>query len=523
MDNENLVVHANVPAKIDLIPESTFNLHYQNNELVTHVKLRVFYKGMTKDRRLFTEEFSSKLLSSLPQTPVVGYFDEEQEDFIGHNHTQFIYGYVPETAKFGFETDKDGTVWAVTDIVLFTGRKDNIGKVAQKIIGKQHSLELDSNSMKYSIHRDAAGQLQHIELTDGKFIGLSVLGDAQSPAFEGSSFFEEVKTQEFAKCYKEMADNARCFISNEFVANGGEEVNQEITTKPEIELGKFMRVTYNELQKKIYDALCVYWEQEVYIVQWSPENDLVFMDLEDGQYYKLIFSVETDGTVKLGQEMPVKPRFLTEEEINAMEDGQPKQLAENEVAATIPANTPVPEKEQEGIEDMTSKEEEVKPVEKVEEATTIETEEIKNAQIVVETVSQVSSTQEIVDTKEIVATGEGIDEQKEEGIFITEGQRIQIENDRKELEEYRKERKFSIIEKYTEFLTSQEKNDIAAKIDAYSIDELETALTKISMEKVLKEKTKNNVGSYGIRTTPKIQSNPNSDKLADLVGHYKGK
>jgi hypothetical protein len=85
----------------------------------------VFYQGLTKDRRLFTEEFSNKLLGSLPQTPVVGYWDTEKEDFVGHNHTQFIYGYVPENAKFGFEIDPDGSKWAVTELVLFTGRVEH--------------------------------------------------------------------------------------------------------------------------------------------------------------------------------------------------------------------------------------------------------------------------------------------------------------------------------------------------------------------------------------------------------------
>ena len=64
----------------------------------TKAKLKVFYVGETEDHRLFTREFSDKILETLPSTPVVGFFSEEDDDFIGHNSVQYVYGHVPETA-----------------------------------------------------------------------------------------------------------------------------------------------------------------------------------------------------------------------------------------------------------------------------------------------------------------------------------------------------------------------------------------------------------------------------------------
>lgn len=524
-NQEELIVPANVPAQVLEIPNSNFNLNY-NNDLVTHVKLRVFYQGLTRDRRLFTEEFSNKLLASLPQTPVVGYWDETTEDFLGHNHTQFIYGYVPENAKFGFEVDPDGSKWAVTDIVLFTGRGDNIGKVAQKIIGKKHSLELDSGTMKYAVKRNPDGQMQHIELQDGKFVGLSVLGDNQTPAFEGSAFFTEgIKICELGKCVEEVKEKVSIFLSNTDNQIGGEEVNTEQTKQvpSEIlsELKNFMRVTEDEMAKGIMEAAYGKYGQNIFVVQWSSVDDMiVFMDMADGYYYRVKFYMTGDDTIEMGDKMWVKPRFLTEEEIDMVFPETPEERAEldaeieknqEEMQQDMAQATELPI---EGDKDAAEKE----PVEEpVIEALREPVIEILEEPVVVPV--------EVVEEQPVPeAEVKADDEKKPEGIFITEGQREQIENDRKELEAFRKEKKLGIIERYSEYLSKDEKSVFSNKVDEYAIDTLEAELAKIAMQKVLKQKTESNVAStYGFRSGPRPQQNLNSDGLASLVERYKGK
>jgi len=533
MNKEELIVPANVPAQVLEIPNSNFNLTYKN-DLVTLVKLRVFYQGVTKDRRLFTEEFSNKLLTSLPQTPVVGYWDSETEDFVGHNHTQFIYGYVPENAKFGFETDPDGSKWAVTEIVLFTGRGDNIGKVAQKIIGKKHSLELDSNSMKYAVKRNPDGQLQHIELQDAKFVGLSVLGDNQTPAFEGSAFFTDkgIKTCELGKCVEEVKEKYSVFLSNTDKQVGGEDVKTEETQLPvEVltELQKFMRVTEDEMAKGVMEAAYGKFGKDIFVIQWSSVDDMiVFMDMTDGKYYraKFVMNNETE-TIEMGDKAMVKPRFLTDEEINSLFQVKTEVAAENVAVAETIVETPAPEVKEEVTEvaapetpvEEVKEEAVVTPAPQAEvakaeaiEAPAVETpvvEEAKPAEPVVETVPEA----------EVKAN----DEKKQEGVFITESERVQIENDRKELAGFRKEKKLAVVEKYTEYLTKEEKSMFSSKVDEFTIEALEAELAKVSMQKLLKQNSTNVAGTYGIRTAPKLQQNLNSDNLAKLIERYKGK
>jgi hypothetical protein len=64
----------------------------------------------------------------------------------------------------------------------------------------------------------------------------------------------------------------------------------------------------------------------------------------------------------------------------------------------------------------------------------------------------------------------------------------------------------------------------SSKVDDFNMEDLEAELAKIAMQKVLKQKQTNNVsGSYGLRSAPRLQQNPNSDNLAKLVERFKGK
>lgn len=173
------------------IPVNLFDYRESENSLYTYAKLKIFYVGQTGDKRLFTKDFSDKLLETLPYVPVVGFYDEEGEDFKGHNpEIQHIYGIVPEDTDIEYikEDDKE---YAVCDVILYTGRTDRTGEIAQKIVGKQHSLELNPNDTTYVINRNSDGSLKNIEFKTGSLLGLSVLGDNERPAFAGSGFFNE--------------------------------------------------------------------------------------------------------------------------------------------------------------------------------------------------------------------------------------------------------------------------------------------------------------------------------------------
>lgn len=107
MDDKNLMF--SIPAEVSMVPNSTDLKFGDRNNFITPVRLKVFYKGTTPDGRVFTEDFSSKVIKTLPQTPVVAYYDEDEDDFVGHNSKQYVYGYVPEVGQISFQ-EIDGQV-----------------------------------------------------------------------------------------------------------------------------------------------------------------------------------------------------------------------------------------------------------------------------------------------------------------------------------------------------------------------------------------------------------------------------
>lgn len=218
------------------------------NKYVTHSKLKLFYVGTTRDNRVFTKEFSDQLLQTLPGTPVVAYYDEEDQDFIGHWWVQYVFGYVPENATIEYVEEGVNT-WAITDVLLFTGREDNIGEVAKKIIGKQHSLELDPNTVEYILEKKEGEDFPQITFTKADFIGLSVLGDWDSPAFPGSSFFtEDAELETFIKSFNEFKTQVEQYKF------GGKEMDKDkdLSTleKTEVEEIEAVETTEEEIFEK---------------------------------------------------------------------------------------------------------------------------------------------------------------------------------------------------------------------------------------------------------------------------------
>lgn len=171
-------------------PATLSGFSKETNENFSRAKLRVFYKGETADHRYFSDEFAQEIIGSLPYTPVVTHYDEEKQDFVGHASEQQLYGIVDPCVEPQFEVLEDGNEWCVCEVVLYTERPDTVGEIAKKIVGHSQSLELDPRTVKYVVNYDERKHFKNIEFTAGTFVGVSVLGDDQEPAFTGSSFFE---------------------------------------------------------------------------------------------------------------------------------------------------------------------------------------------------------------------------------------------------------------------------------------------------------------------------------------------
>lgn len=61
-----MVIPSSVPVFIQ-------DVEVADNKQYSKAKLKIFYIGETRDHRLFTKDFSDKILLTLPNTPIVAF------------------------------------------------------------------------------------------------------------------------------------------------------------------------------------------------------------------------------------------------------------------------------------------------------------------------------------------------------------------------------------------------------------------------------------------------------------------
>lgn len=397
----------------------------------TRAKLKVFYVGMTADGRLFTKNFSEGLIKTIAYTPVVSHYNSEKDDFEGHASQQNIYGIVDPLVAPTF-IEEDGVTWAVCDVILYTKRPDETGSIAQKIVGHPQSLELKPETVQYKINRNKyTGKFENIEFISGEFIGVSVLGSDQKPAFTGSGFFDEQEFEKFEHAYAER----------------GGDMNLKIPAFVDQSWAEKMQVLSEALNTKfpedfwyiadMYDTYCIIWHAK-------PEDSKLTL-------LKINYTIN-ETVVTLSE--PVKVR-VAYEEIKEPEDDEDDEDDKNE---------------------MTSKETNV-----TQEKTAVE--------------AQPAATTMTADPSNTVATTQTVtqEEDKVNEKVEKEATVAALSSDElKELNDYRRKDKIDLVHSYSDLIDASELDIYIKNIDTYSRDELTNLLAVKAVEKVRKESPKKN-------------------------------
>lgn len=266
-------------------------------------KLNMFYQGTTADGRYFSEDFSKAVAVTAAYAPVVGYYDREKQDFIGHASEQAIYGIVDPKTEPEFVKMDDGNVWATFDVVLYTERPGEVGEIAKKIVGHSQSLELNPSTVEYKINYDEKKHFKNLEFTKGEIIGVSVLGKDQKPAFTGSTFFSNADFEEKMKLLKEYCDNST--IDN--VVKGGGEMNPD-----------FMELSWGDISEKVASAIMREYENDGYAILCDTfENHAViclYYWTGGKKYLDIHYSCTENGEVTLGDVVEVRPTYVQVEQ-----------------------------------------------------------------------------------------------------------------------------------------------------------------------------------------------------------------
>ena len=506
------------------------------NEVFSRGKLKVFYKGETADHRYFSDAFAEKLLKSLPYTPIVSYYDEEAKDFRGHSPEQAIYGIVDPCRQPHFEKDDDGKEWCVCDVVIYTERAGKIGEIAKQIVGHKQSLE--RTDAKYVINYDAHRHFKNIEFTDGKFVGVSVLGNDQEPAFTGSQFFtaEAQETLEAKlKLLRDYCSQAaqENLDQKEKTSNGG--FSMQITNYSE-----FRKLTWGETATKLDETLTKEYGHEAYTSIEDMEDGFVyvrFYSYLDGSVslYRIQYSLADDGSVQLGDRKPVRrtwevipeqaetsPAAATAEEApvdevvssvaeepqddknvavaavaeNNESNEQKEAEVEADVSASVINNEEMADKatEAEATAAETTTPEETKPSEKVAEAE-------KAAEPVagdnLTAVENATATREVSPATLNTAIGAN-EEENAEGEQSSEQQNNNHsasastldQSEREEFEALKKQEKLNFLTSYKDKLSDEDFQRFAAELDNYSSKEsLEVEILRAALAHSQEEKS----------------------------------
>lgn len=329
-------------------PAQMFDFHEESNsnEKFSRGKLRVFYKGETADHRYFSDAFAEELVKSLPYTPVVSYYDEEKGDFKGHASEQAIYGIVDPCVPPSFEKDEQGHEWCICDTVLYTERPGEVGRIAKQIADHSQSLEL--TDAKYTINYDEKRHFKNIEFTEGKFIGVSVLGNDQKPAFTGSQFFSSNSD------FEEKMNLLKKYCETKNDQESQEKV-MKITNYVD-----FMNLTWGEISTKVADFISKEYSTEAYTILEDLEDGfayVLFYSYIDGssEHYRISYSIDANGTVALGEAKKVHRTW------EVIEDAS-EAAVETEMSAKSVEEPQDEEVQEKKKEEVTIKEEE-KPTE----------------------------------------------------------------------------------------------------------------------------------------------------------------
>lgn len=458
-------------------------------EGISKCRVRIFYKGLNRNRTFITEDFANQLISSLPYTPVKGIFNTEDVDFTDHgdeNRDGKIYGVVMADPNFAWEdhVDTDGVTrtYACADVILYT----QLYSEAKIIPGSSQSMEINpyTFSGEWKIWEDG---MPYYEFKTGSLFGLQVLGMATEPCFEGASFY-----------YNLIQEDLKPFI----------DYIKQIEKKEESKkMDKVLfRLSDAEKAEKIWDALNPNfnedgnWAVDYYIC--DVYEDYAIVRAEDG--FKRAYYSKNDETDTVSIEK-LESCFITdvtEAEMNALNAMKAAagtyEIASEKIVLVNSLETEVADLKSQ----LEAKIEESEPVveNSTETSTETSTEEpvVENAADEGSTVTEpaldnATEVEPTPDYEAIIADKDNAIAAEQEKYSALEAEKIRLESEkadliseRDSLVEYKKtietEKKNEILAKYSEHLSDEAIENFKSTIDNYSIADFKKEICTAAVE-----------------------------------------
>ena len=246
-----------------------FSSEQKISDLISKYNVRVLYLGENRNGSYFTKEVVDKMLDTLGGVPVIGHYDAEKKDFLGHGDLRVIvteegevetknvgpvpYGFIPLNPRTWWEkhVDKDSVEreYLCTEAYLWTGRYDELSILKEN--KNNQSMELNPET--------SVGQWTEMEsgfwyvFTQAEFIGLCILGQDVEPCFEGAGFTSNVALDTSCAEKLSVMKEELQFALNDYKQDENEdeteEENAETNEEVEAEEEKEVEPTEEELEQ----------------------------------------------------------------------------------------------------------------------------------------------------------------------------------------------------------------------------------------------------------------------------------
>lgn len=432
-------------------------------------RVRIFYKGLNRNRTYISDDFANQLIASLPYAPVKGIFNSDDVDFEGHgdkNRDGQIYGLVMAEPNFAWEehTDNDGVTrtYACADVLLYT----SLYNEAKTIPGCSQSMEI--NPYTYSGEwRTGEDGRPFFYFMKGSLFGLQVLGAQVEPCFEGSSFYNLATYEKIKQDFAPFMDYIKQFSKKK------EEKKME---------NVLFRLSDNEKAHKIFSALnpnfneAGNWVIDYFLLE--VYDDYAVAENKEG-YQRIYYTKNDDDTITLGEFIACKITDVTETEMSALEA---MKAAHGSYEAYVNATNEVNSK----VETLTSENETLNS-ELTAAKTAAEEAETANAEKITGFETQIAEFETKISEFETAAT------EAETKYAELEAEKIRVENEKNDLISEKEElvsfktaveteKKEEILFKYTEYLTDEMVENFRASMQDYSIEDFKKEVCTAAVE-----------------------------------------
>ena len=287
------------------------------NPLISKCQIKVCYVGdePNRNRSIITKETAKQMANSLPGCPIVGFFNEEKNDFEEHNRiidisngqfkikdTTRPYGFVDLGAKVWFQKFLDDGMnereYMMTEGWLWTGQYPECRRILAH--GNNQSMELDEELINAHWSKDGNGDPKFFIINEAIISKLCTLGEANEPCFEGASIGAPTIQFAFEDGFKEQLFSMISEL-NDYLNKGGEKV----FTRYAVEIGDALWTALYSHVEGTYgiESVCEDGEQKFAVLTDA-----------DNKYYRLDFSVTEDGAITFAAEATLLEEYTPSEE-----------------------------------------------------------------------------------------------------------------------------------------------------------------------------------------------------------------